>query len=1359
MSDPGELLRRALERGLLAPQAAQELSRRCAGMPPAQALEVLRGLLSSRVGADRLAALEAEAQFLAERPDFGAAATAAPGAPPAPPAVPPGPTGAPPRATASFGRPGGVPERMGAYRIERELARGAMGAVYVARHQELDRKVALKVLLGADPVRRERFRTEARLTARLRHPGIVPVHEVGEEQGFAFLVMDLIDGESLHALLAREGKLPPRRAAELLAPLARALSYAHAQGVLHRDLKPANVLLDAQGAPLLTDFGLAREADGEGGLTATGQRLGTPAYMAPEQARGDNDAVERRTDIYALGVVLYEALTGVRPFQDREETAISLLVAITQHTPTPPSRRVSGIDRDLETICLTCLEKDPSRRYPTASALAADLEAWLRGDPIQARRPPWYERGARALRRHRVGAAVALAGLGLVTFAAGAWRARLGEQRLAAALEVEERALSEVTLLRESRWAASDRRARVRAELEEALELDPGRARARGVLARLRLEAGDSAAAAQLLPGATGADARYVAARLAEDRQAWEEACAGYAAAVVAGLGEDAPRRLARCEAEVAAAHAAPFSAEAARWRELQAGAPAAAPLAAIVRERLRRGELGALTHAWAEVHDALGQGTERPLQARLSAEHDRLVRELAPEADPRLRLRAALAGPLLPRPAVVAGLVALAAEPAPGLARAAARAGLLQLDLFELPERRRLPFARWARAAAEVPASDAVGPALTLLEHAARLGPADAPALAELFRASGPLLRDAAAAAVAIAASRTGGLDPAVANQLLAAAQEGEVSGLAARAQAALSILAAATPGELPKDPTPEAVLLARELRLLPGLRAELGRRAGYAAALELAQRGGGPALHLAQAMDAAETGDLAAARAAAQAALAAAPRDVDALTLAAQLAWLAGERAAVQGPTATNPAAQTPTGDPAAQDPAAQDPAAQDPAAQDPAAQDPAAQDAVSLDPERARRARRRLAFTRRFSQLALPAGAGDLRVVVRCGASPRGLVPACERYLGDPRESPGIAVHTHLALRTRFAFDRYREVEVRGHLDGEPSLWVQLHAGNVTGQTTGVLCYLARRWRLTWVRVDESGEQRWQHGTNVYREQLRLGLQRAAISLELDGESLGPRPLTLRRETSGGNLELRYRYGGGVLLGVVVVGRWDEDDPGRPPAPDPAARRAFEASLEPLSGKLPLAARSVPPPANLAALRRDGAELYARTNWGGRDERGDAVWVASLHGDLELRAQLQFEPGSGRHAGLVLFTDDGDRLFFGTGATAQGMSVLLAFGRAFEPHDILHTRPLPRGLGASDPLVLSLQRIGDYVIPRCGLPGQPLEDLLPEPVYFPTSANHVGLFARSGPGGQPVPAAHFSAVELLAPRREAP
>ncbi len=292
------------------------------------------------------------------------------------------------------------------YEILSVLGRGGMGIVYRARQTGLKRLVALKMILGAHAsgTDLERFRTEAEAVARLQHPNIVQIHEVGEYDGRPFFSLEFCPGGSLNLRL-RATPQPPREAARLVEVLARALHAAHQAGIIHRDLKPANVLLTADGTLKVSDFGLAKKLDDENGQTRSGSILGTPSYMAPEQAEGKTRAVRPTADIYALGAILYEALTGRPPFHGA--TFWETIEQVRSQEPVPPSRLQPKTPRDLETICLKCLQKDPGKRYATAEALAEDLRHFQMGEPIRARPISVVERTWRRCRRNPVVASLA----------------------------------------------------------------------------------------------------------------------------------------------------------------------------------------------------------------------------------------------------------------------------------------------------------------------------------------------------------------------------------------------------------------------------------------------------------------------------------------------------------------------------------------------------------------------------------------------------------------------------------------------------------------------------------------------------------------------------------------------------------------------------------------------------------------------------------------------------------------------------------------------------------------------------------------------------------------------------------------
>ncbi len=278
-----------------------------------------------------------------------------------------------------------LPRCVGDYELIEEIARGGMGVVYKARQHSLDRLVAVKMLLGGLSSKEfiQRFRIEASAAANLHHPNIVAVHEVGAHHGDNYLVMDWVDGPNLAELVRRQ-PLAPRLAATYLKQVAEAIEYAHSRNILHRDLKPANILIDSANRPRITDFGLAKRLDCETDLTLSGQVLGSPNYMAPEQAAAKRGTVNRRSDIYSLGAVLYHLMTGRPPFQG--ETLAEVLQQVVQTNPVPPRLLKPSVPPDLETICLKCVEKEPGRRYATAQALADELGRFLNHQPILARR-------------------------------------------------------------------------------------------------------------------------------------------------------------------------------------------------------------------------------------------------------------------------------------------------------------------------------------------------------------------------------------------------------------------------------------------------------------------------------------------------------------------------------------------------------------------------------------------------------------------------------------------------------------------------------------------------------------------------------------------------------------------------------------------------------------------------------------------------------------------------------------------------------------------------------------------------------------------------------------------------------------
>ncbi|MCO6456805.1 MAG: protein kinase [Pirellulaceae bacterium] len=351
----------------------------------------------------------------------------------------------------------------GDYELVDELARGGMGVIYRARQVSLNRIVALKMILtgqlaSASDVRR--FRQEAEAAANLDHPHIVPIYEVGEHEGQHYYSMKLIDGPSLSAAIrSRPGVPPPRAAVRLMADVSRAVHHAHQRGVLHRDLKPGNILLDAAGQPHVTDFGLAKRVQDQSDLTQSGAILGTPSYMPPEQARGERQ-LTTAADVYSLGAILFELLTGQPPFK-ADSVAATLLRVLSDEAPSPSSIN-RAIDRDLETIVNRCLLRDPARRYDSAAALADDLDRWLAGEPILARRIGTWERAVKWARRHPGRALLAAVSLLsvlalLIAFATGFYLVRQEQQRTLAERNKTRRANAELLSQQAETRAAHDR--------------------------------------------------------------------------------------------------------------------------------------------------------------------------------------------------------------------------------------------------------------------------------------------------------------------------------------------------------------------------------------------------------------------------------------------------------------------------------------------------------------------------------------------------------------------------------------------------------------------------------------------------------------------------------------------------------------------------------------------------------------------------------------------------------------------------------------------------------------------------------------------------------------------------------------
>jgi len=358
-----------------------------------------------------------------------------------------------------------VAGKFGRYEVIEEIARGGMGIVTKVRDPKLNRVVALKVMIAGEAASEElvqRFHIEAQSAAKLRHANIVAIHDVGVAEGLRYFTMDFVEGESL-AKAIRDGSLTTRQSLEILEKTARAVHYAHGQAIVHRDLKPGNVLLDEHGEPQITDFGLAKDIETDFSLTESGAAMGTPAYMPPEQALGESKKVDARSDVYSLGAMMYEMITGRPPFT--AENRLALMLRLVDEEAVPPSKLNASVNPDVETICLKCLAKERERRYQTAEELADDIARFLNGEAILARPSSIIYRTRKRLLRHKAVTAVATIALILVVGLVSGWIVTLQEQTRRA-----QQAAEDATRAKGDAEKAADGERKARKDAEKAAE-------------------------------------------------------------------------------------------------------------------------------------------------------------------------------------------------------------------------------------------------------------------------------------------------------------------------------------------------------------------------------------------------------------------------------------------------------------------------------------------------------------------------------------------------------------------------------------------------------------------------------------------------------------------------------------------------------------------------------------------------------------------------------------------------------------------------------------------------------------------------------------------------------------------------
>ncbi len=1221
----------------------------------------------------------------------------------------------------------------GKYQLLEEIARGGMGVVYRAHHPELQRDYALKRMLFSPRSRDAivRFMREAQTMARLDHPGIIAIHEVAFDGDSPYLVMDLIHGGPLSSQ-CKQGPLPLRQAAHIAECIARAIDHAHRRGVIHRDLKPSNILIDRDGSPKVGDFGLARGTNEDSDLTRSGAVIGTASYMSPEQAAGDRDRVGTAADVYGIGAILYEMVTGRPPFVG---AYLEVLAAIRDSQPTPPETLRPGLPRDLSAIISQALAKDASRRYASAGALADDLKRFSEGVPVSARPVSTLERSVSWVRRHRgvsllLGLCLILAFVALV-MSLVTLRARAIEE----AKELEFRGIARLAL-------GPDEGAR--ADLRRAIALDAGRVHALRVLAGIELEDGALDEAERLLEQAARIDpwdARIgiLRARLAEAYARPDAALAIYRQLFARGEpSEELCRRLARAVLASAAGQRAALDevmrvtdallqraaddpeayrlrtaclealgqvvcAEEERWRLFRVDPDDLENLSFIVWRLIEQGEVESLLSLWREAFRRLGQPGDPSLLSTTEADG---IRFEAAVTDPSLpaarRLRGAIGLSLFGVPSTRKALQAVASDPTtrPFLRDAAVSSLVGMSPEYDLE--------RWG---AHVTAAETGSPghALTLLERAPLLSgeealfAAFAQAREPLFRACVPLARLLALFASNVERAAPDAAEHAATVRLidrLSADQDPRVCEAARRASAALWFLCNDV-AEAANSPDEAAgLLLALRLSDLPppGLRGLRPRvEAALARSIELRPSARLCVERARRRLEASDPGweaDLASALAFPEPPLAA--RFLAAVTglhagNVEPLAWL------------------------------------------------------ESADPGAAARAVELAGLRKQLGLITLDGPNGTTRFVFPAVPPSEQLALLQKAFeitsigLEQGAGGPVFAKESHLQLR--FPVEECYRVETEGLRS------LTLAVGAIRDQQSGV--FVSHRTNLPSIQIDLGDPI---VGTLITGqvEPFRLTLGRMGFALD-SGRTRRLFVHAVSRQLADGGVlaistgfDFKARLSGLLLVARPAHGASTDLMPSEePPLPQTSP-----------SGELTLRKEGavIRAPRDLAGLRREGAVLRAKGAWCSGSRACALAGLESLSGDVVIEARLAFKPAwRDQGAGLALASEGSSHavrlLLTQEGVRSDQCSLSLSLQRPGR-WEIPATRI---DLGSAETLCLRLHRKDDFIYASVGKTFEAMQPIA-EPVRFelrdPITASLIARNFHAADTGQ---LATFDLVEI--------